>query len=53
MFLVEQEAEDEVEASIQEVNRILGEANLSYTNTEKGQGAKSASMKSLLHIDHR
>ncbi|GFR82753.1 transcription factor 25 [Elysia marginata] len=45
--------EDEIEASIQEVNRILGEANTSLVHTEKGQDSKSANMKSLLHIDHR
>lgn len=48
-----QDPQDEIEACVQEVNRILGEASVSIAHTNKDQDVKSTNMKSLLHVDHR
>ncbi|GFN80034.1 transcription factor 25 [Plakobranchus ocellatus] len=51
--LKEKEPEDEIEASLQEVNRILGNTSIAHVQEKQLQGSNSTNMKPLLHIDHR
>lgn len=48
-----EEPEDDVEASLREVNRILGDLQAGGSMDDGDQGTFSAKVKPLLHIDYR
>lgn len=44
---------DEIEASLQEVNRILGDPGTASSHSSNRDESYSVNMKPLLHIDYR
>ncbi|KAK6983179.1 Transcription factor 25 [Biomphalaria glabrata] len=50
---VNQQTADDIEASVLEVNRLLGDPGNSIQQADSGRGHFSLSLKPLLHIDYR